>query len=276
MEVTRVVTPDAAIRAKAGGSKLAPSAVIHGAGPVATRAPVPRGATVEKDAVVLGAGGGEVVHKLGPGDVIQVDARGRIVGVKTGGRRIAFVPGSAASPPGSDEVRGALAVEGGAPRTIPLGPDDAIEMTGEVEDGDAVPGGRVESTRSTAALVSGVVLLSIAFVPTAIVGAKSPRSFDRALLVPIAGPWIDLAGRAKCVPPAGSEKLPVDPCIEESASRIGVIVSGIAQALGAVVTLIGVPSRLEIREGDAKTGLRVDVEPLSVRGGAGVGVRGVF
>lgn len=234
VDVTRVYSP--ADAARADRTKLEPLAVVRDG----TRIPIPPGAKIEADRVVLGAG--EHVHKLGPNDVIVTDSEGRIVAVRTPGNPptvTQFVPGTATSPEGSDFVRGQLA---GAQPGIDLRPTDRIEMHGQFETDDKVPGGGVvETNRSTGAIVGGVLLLATSYVPSAYVGATSTYKGDRVLLAPVVGPWFDYASRPKCQPPQGVQ-LPVDPCTPESLAKIGLITAGIAQGLGALVLSLALPS----------------------------------
>jgi len=242
VEVTRTYTPSAA--ADVQSDKFVPVAVVRGAHRIA----LPQGARVEDGRVALPR---LHVHRLGPGDVVQEDALGRIVAVRSPGEPpivTRFVPGTAVSRSDSDEVRGQLADDGAA---VLLIRDDGIEMHGRLEPDDPLPGGgRVESSRSTGALIGGVVVFVLSYAPTLYVGAGSPRSSDRVLGVPVAGPWLDLANRPACVTPITPVKLPVDPCIEETASRAGLVTSGALQGLATILTLIGLPSHTRIVEGD--------------------------
>jgi hypothetical protein len=134
---------------------------------------------------------------------------------------------------------------------IPLRSSDGIEMQGELAEGHSIPGGgRIESTRSTTALVAGSIVLSAVWLPTTVVGLESRRAGDRVLAVPLFGPWIDLAGRPECVPPAYAKMLPVDWCLEENASRAALVASGALQLVGGVLVVLGLPTRAEVVGGD--------------------------
>ncbi|HEY3820854.1 MAG TPA: hypothetical protein VGL81_27005 [Polyangiaceae bacterium] len=187
VEVTRTFTPTAASRIDA--DKLQPVAILR----EGVRTPLPRGARVEADRMVL-----------------------------AGPRKL-----SAA-----------------------LRPTDGIVMQGRLAPGEPIPGGgRVESSRSGAALIGGVVVFTLAYVPTAYVGAASHGS-DAILGVPFVGPWLDLVHRPACVPPASPIPLPVDPCMVETATRAALVTSGALQGLGAVLTAIGLPASSRVIEGD--------------------------
>ena len=56
---------------------------------------------------------------------------------------------------------------------------------------------RVVTTPNRSLLHSGVVTLGASYIPAFIVAVESPRSFDRQLFIPVAGPWMDFATR-KC------------------------------------------------------------------------------
>lgn len=232
LEVTRTYTPTQAASMPQG--KLVPVAVIRGA----QRIPLPATARIEGNRVVLPAGH---VHKLAPGDVIEKDDEGRIIGVRTAGNReIHFVPGTAVSPADADDVRGQLTE---ADASLDLTQSDRIELRGSFAPDAAVPGGgHVESSQSTGLLVAGIVVFALGYLPSVVVGLESNRSDDRVLLVPAAGPWIDLAMRPKCVPPPGSAALPVDPCLEESASRWALVAGGGLQLVGTLLGAFGLPS----------------------------------
>jgi hypothetical protein len=101
---------------------------------------------------------------------------------------------------------------------------------------------RAEPTRATGALVAGLFLFSASYASSAYVGIRSTRTADRILAVPAAGPWIDLAGRAACVPPQTPIKLPFDPCLPETAMRVALVVAGIFEDGGTLLTILGIPS----------------------------------
>jgi hypothetical protein len=239
--VSRTYAPDTAERMQE--HRMVPVALVRGD----ERLPLPQGARLDGQKVVLPHAH---VHKLAPGDVIEQDEEGRIVAVRSAGEPpivTRFVPGTAESPASSDVVRGELADDGGA---IPLSPTDGVEMHGILSPDDAVSGvGHVESTRATGALVGGLVLLALSYGPSVYVGAQATPGYDRALSVPVAGPWLDLAQRPACVPPVTPYKSPIDPCLWETAARVALVTSGSVQGLGAILTLWGLPSHSRLVEG---------------------------
>lgn len=252
IDVTRYATPANAARLTRD-HRLVPRALVR----EKERTPLSADAVLETEKVTIPVSHDVFVYHLKAGDVIELDTDDRIAAVRTPTTPptwVRFMPGTAVSPEGTDEVRGKLAQ---GESTIPLRPTDKIEMSGTFADGERVPGGgRVETSRSTIALVSGSILLGLAYLPTAYFGAVSSRKGDRILLLPVLGPWIDLVGRDKCVPPAGSEELPVDPCIEETANRVALVGSGIAQVLGSILFAVGLPSHAVFIEDEAKSAKR--------------------
>lgn len=248
VEVTRTYTPDVAARMQV--QKMVAVAVVRGDERVA----LPAGARIEGHTVVLPHAH---VHKLAPGDVIEQDDLGRIVAVRSAGDPpivTRFVPGTAVSPSSSDEVRGELAEDGSA---IELTRGDGVEMRGTLTPDDAVSGvGHLESTRATGALVGGLVLLALSYGPSAYVGAQATADYDRALSIPVAGPWLDLAQRPACVPPVTPFKSPINPCIWDTAARVALVTSGSVQGLATVLTLWGLPTHSQLVEGDVRGAAR--------------------
>jgi hypothetical protein len=281
VEVTRLFSP--ADAAKAQDGKLVPTAIVRGG----VRIDVPEDARVEATRIVLPSSSRAYVHKLRPGDVLEADDSGRIVAVRSAGDPpivTHFVPGTASSPDGSDEVRGELESSGGAP-TLALLPTDHVEMRGTFGGDDAVPGGgRVDSSRSTGTLVGGLVVLALSYGPSAYIGATSTMKADRSLLIPIAGPWIDFARRSPCVvppmPAAVAAELPVSPCLPETLNRAAIVTSGIFQGLGALLTIVALPSTTRvIYDGEhaaAPPKPTLAVVPQPTLHGGGVGVVGTF
>jgi hypothetical protein len=282
VEVTRVYSPRDAAALQKG--ELTPVAVVRGD----QRMPIPANARLEPERVVLS---GEHVHKLGPHDVIETDDTGRITGVRTEGNppvEIHFIPGTAVSPADSDVVRGQLAAD--ASSSIVLRPGDRIEMRGNFAPDDAVPGGaRVESTRSSGVLVAGIIIFGLGYLPSAYMGIGGKHGlgksdgYDGILLLPVAGPWIDLAARPGCTPPPGSDQLPVDPCVGESIGKAALVIGGTLQTVGFVFGAIGLSSRTEVVEPERDRGVRGasskatwTVVPTANARGSGAAIVGTF
>ncbi len=190
------------------------------------------------------AGTVEVTRTYPPADAARIDeTRFRPTAVIRDGARVALPEGARAA---HDRV-----VLPGEPGTIALEPSDGVEMRGEVGPGDDVPGGgRAVSKRATGALVDGAVLFAMGWLPAVYVGFQSPRAEDRVLVAPVVGPWIDWAGRGKCVSPPNRPLLSVDPCVAETAIGVALVASGGVQLVGAVLVAVGLPARVELVGGD--------------------------
>jgi hypothetical protein len=93
----------------------------------------------------------------------------------------------------------------------------------------SVEGSRSE-TKDTL-LGTGLFLLAVSYLPAVSVAASSSVAADQHLYAPLAGPWIDLAQRPVCSPPAN--------CEAEQTNRALLETSGILQGVGAFLTLVG-------------------------------------
>jgi hypothetical protein len=80
-------------------------------------------------------------------------------------------------------------------------------------------------------LGTGLFLLAVSYLPAVSVAASSTVPADQHLYAPLAGPWIDLAQRPVCNPPAN--------CEAEQTNRALLETSGILQGVGAFLTLVG-------------------------------------
>lgn len=231
VEVVRAVSP-----LEARDSGLEAVAIVR----ATDKVPIPRGARIEKDRVVL-------LHteRVLATDVIEQDEQSRIVAVRKGsGERVRFVAGTAALSADGMDVRGE---QSGGHGVIRLMSHDRIEVRGEFRPDEVVPGGgRVEERRPLGLVVGGATVFVLGYAPAAYVAAASPRPADRVLFVPVAGPFIALASRPACTPPPGSEVIPVDMCIEEKATRGALIAGGAIQSLGALLFAIGIPARTHV------------------------------
>ncbi len=227
----------------AGGDRtpLAPGEVVQGTEP----AQVVR---VEPQVVVVG-----------DGESVLVDEAQRVIGIrgKDGVTKLELAPGSATLR--GDRVEYVAA----APTVVRAIPASArVEMRGTYSVGETSPlGGRVETARTVGAIAAGSILLGASYLPTLIAGASSTLSKDRALMVPIVGPWIDLASRDRCVNPPEVD-IPgfeggIDKCTEESVNRVALVTSGVAQLLGGLVLGLGLlPRAVYVRDLQV-TGLRI-------------------
>jgi hypothetical protein len=131
---------------------------------------------------------------------------------------------------------------------------------------------KTESHRPNSALLGpGVGTFLLGYGPSAVVGAISPRSSDKSLFIPVAGPWMDLANR-DCKAKSCGEN--------ETISKALIITSGAAQGLGALLTIgsLIIPETTTVRERTAaELKPSVKVFPVSFGGaGAGLGAIGTF
>lgn len=205
---------------------------------------------------------GAHVRKLEDGDAVVMDEENHLIAIRSkSGRETRFAPGTASLPPNSDEVTvQEAAAEGG----VALAATDTIELTASYAPGDKVPGkGRVEEVRKLVPLITGSLLFTITYGPVAYVGAASSLKNDRVLLLPVLGPWIDLLSRPKCTPPPSQVALPVDGCTGETAALVGLVTSGLGQALGVVLIGLGLPAEAVLVK-DGAASLRVG--PFGARG----------
>ena len=242
VDARRLLSPSEASEYR--GTKLVPVAIVRGD----EIADLPEGAVVSAAAhMVRVPRPGSFRYHVDTGETLETDPEGRIVAAH-GVRVTRFVPGTVVRE-GDD-----LACElDGHEEQVALEPDDRIELKGTLAAGDELPGGgRVESTRAGGAIAFGLVSFVLSYGPSMFIAASSPLKTDGWLWVPVAGPWVDLATRPRCTADT-SIPYPVDPCLPESLARFGLIVSGVLQSSGALLTLIGLPTSAEVRWGDHAT-----------------------
>ncbi len=100
---------------------------------------------------------------------------------------------------------------------------------------------------------AGTVVSSISTGVALIVATTSPYDWDRVLFIPIVGPWIDLAHR-----PESST--------EENWARAGLVVDGVAQAVGLAMLIAGTVMHHQ----KLPKHPRQLIVPIATSGGAGV------
>ncbi|KYF74971.1 hypothetical protein BE11_40520 [Sorangium cellulosum] len=107
---------------------------------------------------------------------------------------------------------------------------------------------------------SGVAVLGTTYGISTVVATFSDEPADRALWVPIAGPWIDLGTRGKC----GGEE-----CNAETTHKVLLVADGLGQAIGALQILSGFifPAKRTVTEVGS-----VQIIPM----GKGIAARTVF
>jgi hypothetical protein len=110
-----------------------------------------------------------------------------------------------------------------APATVQVAPAPAQVVTTQETTSQA-------TGPSWAMVGSGVAIFGLSYVPAVVVGGASGLNADRALFVPLAGPWIDLTQRPGC--PVGTS------CNAETTDKVLLVVDGIFQGIGAL-TIVG-------------------------------------
>ncbi len=116
-------------------------------------------------------------------------------------------------------------------------------------------------------LIGGAALLVGTYVPTAVIASTEGRNIeDSNLLIPVVGPWLNLADR-RC-----------DACSGETGNVALVIGSGVLQAAGVGMVIMSflIPEKIEAATIQAGP-FKLNVTPTQVgRSGMGLGAVGVF
>jgi hypothetical protein len=110
----------------------------------------------------------------------------------------------------------AFAQESGAP--APVMPVTTVETTSQAT-GPSLP-----------MVGTGVGIFALSYIPAVVLGATSGLNADQTLLVPVAGPWIDLTQRPGCAPNTS--------CNSENQAKAFLVIDGVFQLIGAL-TLVG-------------------------------------
>jgi hypothetical protein len=100
-------------------------------------------------------------------------------------------------------------------------------------------------------LGSGTIVAALSTGIALIVATTSPYDADRYLFIPLAGPWIDLANRPPNSP-------------DETWARVGLVVDGLAQALGLGLIIVGTVMHHQPKKP------RTLIVPIATSGGAGL------
>ena len=148
-------------------------------------------------------------------------------------------------------------------------------------DGKSIPPGdyRVERTWQSHLLVPSATVLGLTYFSSysAAVASEYKRP-DGFLVIPFAGPFLAAAGRVPSIP--GAKSLSVSaPCFsclskDEAITVTVLLVDGLAQLVSGTLLVVSIASpkfALVKRRGDT-----VSLTPVSVPGGYGLGVRGVY
>ncbi len=125
---------------------------------------------------------------------------------------------------------------------------------------------------SWAMVGSGLAIFGLSYAPVTIVGAASGLNADRALFVPLAGPWIDLTQRPGCAPGTS--------CNAENTDKVLLVVDGIFQGIGALTVVGGLlttahRTKTVTRTADLRPTLRLSPAQLG-HGGYGMMALGTF
>ncbi|MGO9839272.1 MAG: hypothetical protein ACLP1X_34250 [Polyangiaceae bacterium] len=124
---------------------------------------------------------------------------------------------------------------------------------------------------SMAMVGSGVGIFALSYLPAVVVGATSGLNADRALFVPIAGPWIDLTQRPGCAPGVS--------CNGEDTAKVFIVVDGVFQAIGALTIIGGFLSTAHetttVRTADLRPTLHLTPAQMG-QGGYGMQAIGTF
>jgi hypothetical protein len=242
--------------------KLKPTAIVRGE----VRTEVPEGAKLNAEGVVLAK---DETIVLQDHDTVVVDEAGVLTRIDTKSGPRVFAPGSARL------VGDTVKVSDTTPRVwMKFEPADVVELKGDYEAGDVTPtGGRVDGKRSLGLAILGSLVFAAAYVPSAIVGGNSSVKGDSLLLIPLLGPWLDLAKRDACNPNDPTEQT-LTPCSTESFNNALLVTSGVTQLIGLGFFAVGIWTRPSYTRDLQPTGLRV--VPQVGRSGGTVQVTGAF
>ena len=124
---------------------------------------------------------------------------------------------------------------------------------------------REEVVPNTPVILSGSILLAIAYTTSVVVAAKSELPADGNLYVPLVGPWLDLADRSGCAANGNPT------C---NSNKVLVVLDGVAQGLGAAQILGGFvfPARRVVSTTTGGTRF----VPTATRHGVGMTATGFF
>lgn len=123
-----------------------------------------------------------------------------------------------------------------------------------------------ETSPNSALIGSGALMFGLAYGGSVIVGAASDNKADQHLLIPVAGPWMNIANRS--CPENGN-------CPNETANKVLLAADGIFQAAGVLQILGGFlfPQKTTVTR-SVSTGVRVS--PRVGPGSLGISASGAF
>jgi hypothetical protein len=118
-------------------------------------------------------------------------------------------------------------------------------------EGRPIPTGYHLETRQRSGLIlAGGLVLGITYALSISVAGASREHADRWLLVPVAGPFIDLAARPTCDRTSDPFTGTRNYCNDDSSARTSLMLDGLTQVGGAVLTIVGLatPRRVVVRD----------------------------
>ena len=146
------------------------------------------------------------------------------------------------------------------------------------------PGYHVESEPRKGLITTGAILLAVPYGISASIAASSKHDGDTALLIPVAGPFIDLSTRGTDCSPSTPVYNSSSCDTQESNSRFALTFDGLSQATGAVLLILGLAWQQQVLERDdaplvgrSRPTFKWALAPRSLGGhGIGLGVIGQF
>jgi hypothetical protein len=97
---------------------------------------------------------------------------------------------------------------------------------------------------SMAMVDSGLTTFGLAYVPAVFVDLTSTLPADHTLIVPLAGPWIDLTQRRNCSPATS--------CNAENTDKVLLVTDGLFQAIGALTVVGGFLAPVAVETGSVR------------------------
>ena len=166
----------------------------------------------------------------------------------------ALVLGQAWSSTASAQTSGLPPPQEPAP---PPPPPSAAPPPSAVESPDSAP--------NRAVIGTGLLAIGLWYIPGAVVAARSPIPTDQSLLIPIAGPWLDLSDRPQC----GFGNVS---CRVEAGNEVLLVLDGLFQAWGLTTAVVGI-----FLKEHARVTPSVSVTPAKLgRGGYGLAAFATF
>lgn len=166
----------------------------------------------------------------------------------------------------------------------PAAPVDPRPKYLPYREGEPPPPGYVfDEEMRRGPLIGGLITLGVPYLIGLLVASQENYSNKKGyLLIPAVGPWLTLLARDSSCDPT----LPISDCVEDSASRFALVLSGILQTGGAVITASGIFNTrkrymLKLEEGPPPSTPtvmppQVSVLPRAMRQGFGFDVVGRF